>query len=160
MKKLRTVDIVVSIVALILVIAVATVLGALQVSGVIDLKVDTFLLIMTVLTLGIGLYLTVYAIIRKGGYEYAVGGILLVVGIILLMVCLKAEIWLILIVGVGISLIAMLVPFLLKAKSLAVERANEKEDFVPYMQKLEEQKKLEKEKEESEPLPEIKSFKD
>lgn len=160
MKKLRTVDIVVSIVALILVIAVATVLGALQVSGVIDLKVDTFLLIMTVLTLGIGLYLTVYAIIRKGGYEYAVGGILLIVGIILLMVCLKAEIWLILIVGVGISLIAMLVPFLLKAKSLAVERANEKEDFVPYMQKLEEQKKLEKEKEESEPLPEIKSFKD
>lgn len=160
MKKLRTVDIVVSIVALILVIAVATVLGALQVSGVIDLKVDTFLLIMTVLTLGIGLYLTVYAIIRKGGYEYAVGGILLIVGIILLMVCLKAEIWLILIVGLGISLIAMLVPFLLKAKSLAVERANEKEDFVPYMQKLEEQKKLEKEKEESEPLPEIKSFKD
>ena len=160
MKKLRTVDIVVSIVALILVIAVATVLGALQVSGVIDLKVDTFLLIMTVLTLGIGLYLTIYAIIRKGGYEYAVGGILLIVGIILLMVCLKAEIWLILLVGVGISLIAMLVPFLLKAKSLAVERANEKEDFVPYMQKLEEQKKEEKEKEESEPLPEIKSFKD
>lgn len=160
MKKLRTVDIVVSIVALILVIAVATVLGALQVSSVIDLKVDTFLLIMTVLTLGIGLYLTIYAIIRKGGYEYAVGGILLIVGIILLMVCLKAEIWLILIVGVGISLIAMLVPFLLKANSLAVERANEKEDFVPYMQKLEEQKKEEKEKEESEPLPEIKSFKD
>jgi hypothetical protein len=160
MKKLRTIDIVVSIVALILVIAVATVLGALQVSGVIDLEVDTFLLIMTVLTLGIGLYLTVYAIIRKGGYEYAVGGILLVVGIILLMVCLKAEIWLILIVGVGISLIAMLVPFLLKAKSLVVERADEKEDFVPYMQKLEEQKKEEKEKEEDKPLPEIKSFKD
>ena len=160
MKKLRTFDIVVSIVALILVIAVATVLGALQVSGVIDLEVDTFLLIMTVLTLGIGLYLTVYAIIRKGGYEYAVGGILFVVGIILLMVCLKAEIWLILIVGVGISLIAMLVPFLLKAKSLVVERADEKEDFVPYMQKLEEQKKEEKEKEEDKPLPEIKSFKD
>lgn len=160
MKKLRTIDIVVSIVALILVIAVATVLGALQVSGVIDLKVDTFLLIMTVFTLGIGLYVTVYAIIRKGGYEYAVGGILLVVGIILLMVCLKAKFWLILIVGVGISLIAMLVPFLLKAKSLVVERANEKEDFVPYMQKLEEQKKEEKEKEEDKPLPEIKSFKD
>lgn len=160
MKKLRTVDIVVSIVALILVIAVATVLGALQVSGVIDVKVKPFLLIMTVLTLGIGLYLTVYAIIRKGGYEYAVGGILFTIGIILLMVCLKAEIWLILIVGVGISLIALLVPFLLKAKSLVVERADEKEDFVPYMQKLEEQKKEEKEKEESEPLPEIKSFKD
>lgn len=160
MKNLRTVDIVVSIIALILIVAVATVLGALQVSNVIDLKVNTFLLIMTVLTLGIGLYLTVYAILRRGGYEYAVGGILAVIGIILLLVCLKVDVWVIVIVGVGLGLIAMLVPFLLKAKSLTVERADEKEDFVPYMQKLEEQKKLEKEKEESEPLPEIKSFKD
>lgn len=160
MKNLRTVDIVVSIIALILIVAVATVLGALQVSNVIDLKVNTFLLIMTVLTLGIGLYLTVYAILRRGGYEYAVGGILAVIGIILLLVCLKVDVWVIVIVGVGLGLIAMLVPFLLKAKSLTVETADEKEDFVPYMQKLEEQKKLEKEKEESEPLPEIKSFKD
>ncbi len=158
MKKLRTVDIVVSIIALILVVAVATVLGALQVSNVIDLKVNTFLLIMTVLTLGIGLYLTVYAILRRGGYEYAVGGILAVIGIILLMVCLKVDVWVIVIVGVGLGLIAMLAGFLISAKSLAVERTDEKEDFVPYMQKLTEQKA--QEIKEEEPLPEIKSFKD
>lgn len=160
MKKLTKTDVVVSIIALILVVALATVLGALQVSNVIDLKVSPFLLIMTVLTLGIGLYLTVYAIIKRAGYEYAVGGILAVIGVILFMVCLKADAWLIVIIAVGLALIAVLLAFLLKANSLVVERTNESKDFVPYMQKLSEQKKIEKEKEESEPLPEIKSFKD
>ena len=158
MKKLTTVDIVVSIVALILVIATATVLGALQVSNVIDLKVDTFLLIMTVLTLGIGLYLTVFSIVRRGGYEYAVGGILLLIGVILLMICLKVYALVIVIVGVGLALITALIPFLLKANSLIVERTNDKKDFVPYMEKLEQEKQ--KEKETEEPLPKIKSFKD
>ena len=160
MKKLSTVDIVVSIVALILVIATATVLGALQVSNVIDLNVSTFLLIMTVLTLGIGLYLTAFAIVRRGGYEYAVGGILLVIGVILLMVCLKVYVWVIVIIGAGLLLISALVPFLLKANSLIVQRTNEREDFVPYTKKLEQEKQKEKEKEKEEPLPEIKSFKD
>ena len=158
MKKLTTVDIVVSIVALILVIATATVLGALQVSNVIDLKVDTFLLIMTVLTLGIGLYLTVFSIVRRGGYEYAVGGILFLIGVILLMICLKVYALVIVIVGVGLALITALIPFLLKANSLIVERTNDKKDFVPYMEKLEQEKQ--KEKETEEPLPKIKSFKD
>lgn len=158
MKKLTKVDVIVSIIALILVTLVATVLGALQVSNVIDLKVDTFLLIMTVLTLGIGLYVTAYALIKKGGYEYAVGGILLYIGLILLMVCLKLDVWLIVIIAVGLLLIMALIPFIVKANSLIVERTNEKDDFVPYMDKLSEQKQ--KEKEEEQPLPEIKSFKD
>jgi EamA domain-containing membrane protein RarD len=158
MKKLTKTDVVVSIIALILVVALATVLGALQVSNVIDLKVSPFLLIMTVLTLGIGLYLTVYSIIKRAGYEYAVGGILALIGVILFMVCLKADAWLIVIIAVGLALIAVLSAFLLKANSLIVERTNESKDFVPYMQKLEEQK--EQESKEEEPLPEIKSFKD
>ena len=158
MKKLTKVDVIVSIIALILVTLVATVLGALQVSNVIDLKVDTFLLIMTVLTLGIGLYVTAYALIKKEGYEYAVGGILLYIGLILLMVCLKLDVWLIVIIAVGLLLIMALIPFIVKANSLIVERTNEKDDFVPYMDKLAEQKQ--KEKEEEQPLPEIKSFKD
>ena len=158
MKKLTKIDIVVSIIALILIVVLATVLGALQYSNVIDLKVSPFLLIMTVLTLGIGLYLTIYAIIKRAGYEYAVGGILALIGIILLMVCFKLDAWLIVIISVGLAIVAVLSAFLLKANSLIVERTNEKEDFVPYMQKLSEQKA--KEKQEEEPLPEIKSFKD
>ena len=158
MKKLTKVDIVVSIVMLILIIATATVLGALQVSAVIDLKISPFLLIMTVLTLGIGLYLTVFAIVRRAGYEYAVGGILFLIGVILLMVCLKVYALVIVIVGFGLLIITALIPFLLKANSLIVERTNDKKDFVPYMEKLEQEKQ--KEKESEEPLPKIKSFKD
>ena len=158
MKKLTKVDIIVSIIALILVIAVATVLGALQVSNVVDFKVDAFLLMMTALTLGVGLYVTIYSLVKKGGYEYAVGGILLVTGIILLLVCLKLKPWLIVIIGVGIGIIAMIIPFIMKAGSVNVERTDEKADFVPYMEQLARQKQEEKEREEE--LPEIKSFKD
>ena len=158
MKKLTKIDIVVSIIALILIVTLATVLGALQYSNVIDLKVNPFLLIMTVLTLGIGLYLTVYAIIKRAGYEYAVGAILALIGVILFMVCLKLDAWLIVIIAVGVAAVAFLLAFLLKANSLVIERTNEKEGFVPYMQKLSEQKA--QESKEEEPLPEIKSFKD
>lgn len=158
MKKFTKLDIIISAIAVILVIALATVLGALQVSGKVDFKVNAFLLILTVLTLGIGLYTVCFALVRKGGYEYAVGGMLTVIGIVLLLVCLKLEVWLIVIIGVGIGLIAMVVPFIVKADSLIVERTNEKPDFVPYMEKLAEQKQEEKEREEE--LPKIKSFKD
>ena len=158
MKKITKIDIIVSSIAFILVVAVATVFGALQISKVIDFKVDAFLLMMTVLTLGVGLYVTIYSMIKKGGYEYAVGGTLLYIGIILLLVCLKLDVWLIIVLAVGLLLIMSLIPFILSANSLIVERTNEKEDFVPYMDKLAVQKQ--KEKEEEEPLPEIKTFKD
>ncbi|MBQ3235103.1 MAG: hypothetical protein IJA97_02970 [Clostridia bacterium] len=158
MKKFTKFDIVISAIAVILVVAVATVFGALQISGAVNFKVNAFLLILTVLTLGIGLYTVIFALVRKGGYEYAVGGILFVAGIILLMVCLKLKPWLIVIIGVGIGIVAMIIPFILKASSLTVQRADEKPDFVPYTEKLKQQKEEEKEREE--PLPEIKSFKD
>ncbi len=158
MRKLKTVDLVVSIIALIVVVSVATVMGALQVSKTVDFKVNTFLLMFCILTLGIGLFLTVYAIIRKGGYEYAIGGLLLVIGIILLMVAIKTYVLVTIIVGVGLLAVYVLSIFLLKANSLIVERTDEKKDFVPYMQKFEEQKQ--KEQQEEEELPKIKTFKD
>ncbi len=158
MKKFSKTDIIISAVAVILVIAVATVLGALQVSGAICLCVNPFLLIFTVLTLGVGLYTAVFGLIRKGGYEYAVGGMLTVIGIVLLMVCFKLYIWLIVIIGVGVGLIAMVIPFILKADKLSVSRTSESLDFVPYTEKLKQQKQEEKEREED--LPEIKTFKD
>ena len=158
MRKLKTVDLVVSIIALIVIVALATTLGALQVSNVIDLKVNVYLLMMSVLTLGIGLFLTIYAIVKNAGYEYAIGGLILVIGLILLMVCFKLDVLVIVIIGAGLLAIYILSIFLLKANSLLVERTNEKEGFVPYMQQLNEQKQKEAE-EEKEPI-EIKSFKD
>ena len=51
-----------------------------------------------------------------------------------------------------------LVLFIFKAKALHVERSNEKQDFIPYAEKLKMQKK-QKIEEEGE-MPTLKSFKD
>ena len=158
MKKYKTIELVIFLITLILVVAVATVLGALQVSSVIDLNVNVFLLMFTVLTLGIGLFLTIFAIVKKGGYEYAIGGLVLLIGIVLLMICVKAKTLVIVIVGVGLLAIYVLSIILLKANDLIIERTNERDDFVPYMEKLEKEKQIESENKEE--LPEIKSFKD
>lgn len=158
MKKYKTIELVIFLITLILVVAVATVLGALQVSSVIDLNVNVFLLMFTVLTLGIGLFLTIFAIVKKGGYEYAIGGLVLLIGIVLLMICVKVKTLVIVIVGVGLLAIYVLSIILLKANDLIIERTNERDDFVPYMEKLEKEKQIESENKEE--LPEIKSFKD
>ena len=158
MKRFSKIDMIVSSIVIIFVIALSSVLGALQISKTVCFGVNPFLLMLTVLTLGIGLYVTAFGIIKKGGYEYAVGSMLAVIGIVLLMVCLNLFVWLIVIIGVSISLIAFIVPFIIKANSLVVERTNEKPDFVPYSEKLKQEKQEEKEREEE--LPKIKSFKD
>lgn len=158
MKRYKTIELVIFLITLILVVAVATVLGALQVSSVIDLNVNVFLLMFTVLTLGIGLFLTIFAIVKKGGYEYAIGGLVLLIGIVLLMICVKIKTLVIVIVGVGLFAIYVLSIILLKANDLIIERTNERDDFVPYMEKLEKEKQIERENKEE--LPEIKSFKD
>lgn len=138
MKNLSKIDVIVSALVVILVIAVATVFGALQVTGAIKFNVHPLLLMLTILTLGVGLYVAIFGIVRNGGYEYAVGGILFVMGVILLMVCLKLRVWLIVIIGVGLGLIAMVIPFILKADKLYVQRTNESPDYVPYTEKIKE----------------------
>lgn len=158
MKKLRTLEIIVSAIAVIVIVALTVTLGVLKLSNVIKTETNVFLLMFTTLTLGLGLYLSVFAIVRKGGYELAVGLILTIIGVALLLVTLKVD-WLItVIVTVGLVVIALFVMILSKAKPLAIERADEKEDFVPYMEQLQAQKQQEKETEEE--LPKIKSFKD
>ena len=57
-------------------------------------------------------------------------------------------------------LLSILGLMLLKADLLHVHRADEKEDFKPYMEVLKEQKEQEKRDEEDNPPPTIKSFKD
>lgn len=158
MKKLSKIEIIVSAIVIMLAIIASATLGALQIAKVIDLKVDAFLLMLTVMTLVIGLYVTVFGIVRKGGYELAVGLVLLTAGIVCLLIALKVYFVIIIIVAVAMLLIAVLSLVLLKASSLVVERTNEKSDFVPYMDKLAQEKQEEKETEEE--LPKIKSFKE
>ena len=158
MKRYKTIDIVVSSVAFILIIALASVLGILNVTKIIDWEVDLFLLIFTVLTLGVGVYLTAFGAIKKGGYEFAVGYAMLCIGVVLLCVAIKVIPVITIIVGVALVLIGIILLFVLKAKYLIVERTDEKANFVSYNDQLATQKR--REQSEEEPLPEIKSFKD
>ena len=70
MKKFKGVEIIVSSIALILIIALSAVLGVLKNLEILKTNASTFKIILTTLMLGIGLYLTIFAIIRKGGYEF------------------------------------------------------------------------------------------
>ena len=158
MKKYNKLDVIVSAIAFILIIAVAATLGALQILEVINFNTSAFLLMFTILTLGSGLYVTIFGIVKKAGYELAVGGILFAVGVVLLFIMLKIHVAVVIIVGVALLLIVILSLFILKAGSLHVERANESEDFIPYTEKLKIQKQEEKEREAE--LPKIKTFKD
>ena len=157
MVKYSKKDIIISAIALILVVIVSTVLGVLKTLNVIKLDVSSFLLIMACLTFGFGGYITAFAIIKKGGYELATGGILFAIGLVLLLVCFSVHYAIIIAVGVALVLIIIISLFLLKASKVTFETTDEKEDYVPYMEKLNKEKEEEKAKEEE--LPEIKSFK-
>ena len=110
MKKFNGFEITISAVAVILVIILSAVLGVLKNVGVLDFKVSTFTLILTSLCLGLGLYTTVFGILRKGGYEFAVGSIILNIGICLFMHCLQVK--------AAVNVIITLAFFFIKSKIL------------------------------------------
>ena len=158
MKKFKGVEIIISSIALILIIALSAVLGVLKNLEILKTNASTFKIILTTLMLGIGLYLTIFAIIRKGGYEFSVGGILLTIGVSLFMSVLNAKLVINVIITVALFLILFISLFLLKAKSLTFVTSDKEEGYTPYMETLKKQKQLEEER--AEELPEIKSFKD
>ena len=155
MKRYSSKDIIISAVVLILVVVLATVLGDLKALEIINVKASAFIFVMMILTLGAGLYVTAFSIFKKGGYEFAVGGILTVIGAFLLQYVLSVDIIVNLIVTFGLFLVVIVSGFLFRAKFLTFETTDKKDDYVPYMEKL----KREKEEEPEEELPEIKSFK-
>lgn len=158
MKKLKGIEIIISSIAFVLIVALAGVFGVLKTLSLIDCEASSFQLIMTVLTFGLGLYLTIFAIVRKGEYEYMIGGVLLVIGLALLLSTLQVKTAVIIIVSVCAFLILFALLFLLKAKDVSFETTDKKEGYVPYMENLKNEKELEKENKEE--IPEIKSFKD
>ncbi len=158
MKKLSKIEIIISSLVLIVVVALAATLGILKIENVIKADVDAFLLMLTVLTGGAGLYITIFGALRKGGYELAVGLLLFAIGIILLLVTLKVKAVIVIIVTVALILIVAFIMIISKAGSLRVERTDEDPNFKSFNEKLEEQKQQEKQAEEE--LPKIKSFKE
>lgn len=158
MKNNGVLKVVISAVALALVVILSAVVGVLIETNVIKTEISSFLVMLCILLLGSGFYITVYSIVVKGGYEFAIGSLVLTVGVVVLLVVLKVFWAIILIVALAMLALVVLGSLLLKAKPLTIVRTDEKEDFVPYMERIKQEK--EKEKEEEGEAPTLKSFKD
>ena len=141
-------------VAVVVAVLVFFVLAATGVIGINPFKIG-----FAILTLGIGGIFALYGIIVKGGYELAVGGILLIIGITIVLIGVLAW-WIIVIIDAVLILLALLSLFLLKADMLVPERTDEKPDYKPYSETLAEKKAEREEKEKDEQLPEIKDYSD
>lgn len=157
MKRYTRKDIVISAIVLAAVVIISTVFGILKTTNVLKTDASSFLIILTGLTLGFGGYILGFALVKKGGYELGVGGVLFTVGIVLLLVCLKVHYAIIIAVGVALVLLSLISMFAIKAPQIAFVPTDEEKGYVPYMDELR-QKKIE-EKANEEELPEIKSFK-
>lgn len=103
------------------------------------IAVNPFKLMFAVLTLGAGVALGVYGVIVKGGYEFAVASILLVIGIVLVLAGL-VKWYVVVVVAVAAALVLFMALIALKAEFMHVERTDEKEGYKSYMQLKEEEK--------------------
>jgi len=119
---------------------------------------NPFQLGFVVFAVGIGLIFTAYGALTKGGYELAVGLLLVLIGVCVALIGILKW-WIILIIALGLILVAFLTVLFTKANSLIVERTDEKPDFKPYSEVLAENKEADAKKD-AEPLPELKSYAD
>ena len=118
-----------------LIVGGALVLAALVVFSVVgfllaDAKVfnvNPFKLMLSILSLGMGVVFLVYAIIVKGGYEYAVGAIFAEIGIIIVLIGL-IKWYAILIIALALIIVLFLAGIALKANELIVERTRQTKD--------------------------------
>ncbi len=159
-NKINKNSIIISLCVIALVIICACVMGILKISGVLKTDISAFLLIFVILSLGIGVYVLLFGLVVKGGYETAVGGILTILGTVLLLVALKVDWAIILVVGLGMLALVLVLALLIKAPKLVVEKTDEKEGYTPYLEELKQKKAEEKADLEENPAPTIKSFKD
>ena len=160
MKISNKLLLILTLIASILVVIAGSIFGILKATNVLETEFSVFELIFMIFTYGFGAIALIYGIIKKGGYESAIGIILLDVAIVLNLVFAKVFWVVTLIVAICLLLLTVLLVFLLNVSKLQVARTNESENFVPYTEVLAQKKAEEKAKEDAEPMPEIKSFKD
>ena len=110
----------------------------------------------SIFSFGIGGIFVIYGLVTKGGYELAVGYLLLTVGTAVVLIGLLKWYFILLIV-LAMLVVGLLLLMLVKSSSLTVERTNEKEGFKPYSEILAE-KKIEDAKKEAQPLPKLKDY--
>ena len=120
------------------------------------LPANPFKLGFAILSFGIGAIFVIYGLVTKGGYELAVGYLLLVVGTVIALIgALK---WYgIVIIALAMLVVGLFALMLLKGNSLLVERTDERPDFKPYSEVLAE-KKAEDAIKEAQPLPTLKDY--
>ena len=142
-----------------LVLSIAVVISAVAVFILAMAEVlpaEPFKLCFAVLTLGIGVIFTVYGVVTKGGYETAVGFILLTVGVVIVLIGL-VKWYLIVLIACALILIGLMILAISKADSLQITTTDKDPNFKPYSEVLAE-KKAEDAKKDAEPLPELKDY--
>ncbi len=117
---------------------------------------DAFKVIFCIFTLGIGAVFFIYGLITNGGYELAVGGILLIIGLTVLLIGVAKWYWIVLL-DIVLLILVLAFLFLQKSDKLYVEKTDEKPGYKSFQEKMDERHAKEAE-EEKEPLPEIKNY--
>ncbi|MBQ4099835.1 MAG: hypothetical protein IJC87_06945 [Clostridia bacterium] len=154
MKNMKKRLLIGAIVLSIAVVVSAVVVFILAMANVLPAK--PFKLCFAVLTLGIGAIFAVYGAVVKGGYETAVGFILLTIGVVIVLVGV-VEWYVILLIACAMIVVGLLILMLSKADSMQITTTDQDPNFKPYSEVLEEKKEQDKIKE-SEPLPELKDY--
>ena len=156
MKK----KILISGIALIAIVAITATIGVLMFTDVIAWNASPYLVMFALLSLGFGGYTLGYGLFAKSGSALSVGAIVFDVGLICLLIALDVLIGIIIAIGIAFILIAFIILLMMYAKPVSegLKTTDSEEVYIPYMEKLAQEK--EEEKKEEKELPTIKSFKD
>ena len=119
-----------------------------------------------VLFLGAGLFNFVYGLIKKTAIEISFGGVVAVVGLAILLICLKIEWWIALVIALVLILAIFFSMFLIKSttieQSMEFDNAADagRKSYADRKAETEARKEEERKAEQEQGLPEIKSFKE
>ena len=100
------------IAAAIVVVALAAVMGVLRQTGVIDTKLNSFMLLFVIMAFGFGAIMTASGVYTKSGYELMAGLTLIDIGLALLLGGLKVHVAVTVIVVIAVLIVAVLAPVL------------------------------------------------
>ena len=156
MKK----KVLISGIALIATVAIAAIVGVLMFTKVIDCDASPYLVMFAILSLGAGGYTLGYAFYAKSGSALSVGTIVFDAGLICLLISLDVLVGIIIAIGIAVFLIGVIILFMMYSKPVSdgLKTTDKEENYIPYMEKLAQEKQEEKQNQTE--LPQIKSFKD
>lgn len=123
-------------------------------------------MLLIVFFLGAGLFNLVYGIIKRTAIEISLGGAAAIIGLAVLLGCLKIQWWIALVIAIVLLLTLFLSLFFVKSSTIeqTMEFDNAadagRKSYAERKAENEERKEAERKAEQEQELPEIKSFKD